>query len=142
VLLHGLKGVSQYAHLARQHNAISPKVDAFVTEAIFPTLTNVNFDPERLSTLIAETVAMREEAKRLYEEACKAQGIKPEVVSGPAQSVFAKGVDALLAQAEPASISARQLLSGTEVANLQEMIVYGIKGVAAYAELMRRSTRF
>jgi len=138
VLLCALKGVSQYAHRARQHDAINPKIDAFVTEGIFATLTNVNFDPERLATLVAEAVVMREQAKRLYEESCNVKGVIPEVVLGPAQMVFATGVEALLAQAEPASIPARQLLSGTEVANLQEMIVYGIKGVAAYAEHARQ----
>ncbi|HUO60782.1 MAG TPA: hydroxylamine reductase [Candidatus Acidoferrales bacterium] len=138
VLLYALKGVSQYAHRARQHGAISSKIDAFVTEAIFATLTNVNFDPERLAQLVAEAVTMREEAKRLYEQACAKRGVTPEVVQGPAQFTFAKGVDALLAQAEPASIPVRQLLSGTEVANLQEMITYGIKGVAAYVEHARQ----
>jgi hydroxylamine reductase len=138
VLLHAVKGVSQYAHRARQHNAVNPTIDAFVTEAIFATLTNVNFDPERLADLIAAAVTMRNEAKGLYEQACAAQGVTPEVVSGPARVKFAAGVDALLAQAEPTAISARQLLSGTEVANLQEMIVYGIKGVAAYVEHARQ----
>src|SRR6516165_8739165 len=68
VLLYALKGISQYAHRARQHNAIRPKIDSLVTEALFATLTNVNFDPERLAALVADAVMVREEAKSLYEQ--------------------------------------------------------------------------
>lgn len=44
ILLYGLKGLSAYACHARRLGASSPEVDAFVQEALFMTMTNVNFD--------------------------------------------------------------------------------------------------
>lgn len=43
-LLYGLKGLAAYAHHARRLGAVDEEVDAFVEEALFATLTNVNFD--------------------------------------------------------------------------------------------------
>jgi hydroxylamine reductase len=65
LLVNVLKGISQYAHRARQAGAANPSIDAFVIEAMFATLTNVNFDPERLATLIAEAVGSRGRAPAL-----------------------------------------------------------------------------
>ena len=44
ILLYGLKGMSAYACHARRLGASDPAVDAFVQEALFSTMTNVNFD--------------------------------------------------------------------------------------------------
>ncbi|MBP7217094.1 MAG: hydroxylamine reductase [Candidatus Omnitrophica bacterium] len=43
-LIYGLKGVAAYAFHARQFEARDEAVDAFMHEALFQTLTNVNFD--------------------------------------------------------------------------------------------------
>ncbi len=43
-LVYGLKGMSAYASHARRLGASDPEVDAFVQEALFSTMTNVNFD--------------------------------------------------------------------------------------------------
>lgn len=43
-LILGLKGISAYAYHARELGAIDEKVDAFLAEGLFATLTNVNFD--------------------------------------------------------------------------------------------------
>jgi hydroxylamine reductase len=138
VLVHVLKGVSQYAHRARNAGASNPTIDAFVIEAMFATLTNVNFDPERLATLIAEAVAVREDARRLYVNACSAKSLPVESLSGPAGFQPATGVASLTAQGSQFLITQQQLAKGTDIANLQEMILYGIKGVAAYAEHARQ----
>lgn len=41
LLIHALKGVSQYEHRARQLGAVDVEIDAFTIKAIFATLTNV-----------------------------------------------------------------------------------------------------
>ena len=138
VLVNVLKGVSQYAHRARLAGAVSPAIDAFTIEAMFATLTNVNFDPERLAALIAEAVSVRDDARRLYENACRANQQPIESVAGPAQFNPASQLAALNEQGASLLISTKQLLAGTDVANLQELILYGIKGVAAYAEHARQ----
>ncbi len=44
ILLYGLKGMAAYASHARRLGATDPAVDAFIQEALFMTMTNVNFD--------------------------------------------------------------------------------------------------
>ena len=44
IILFGLKGMAAYAHHARRLGMTDESVDAFTEEALFSTLTNVNFD--------------------------------------------------------------------------------------------------
>ena len=52
LLIHASQGVSMYAHRARALGASDDEIDLFVVEALFTTVTNVNFDPERLAGLV------------------------------------------------------------------------------------------
>ena len=54
ILLYGLKGMCAYAHHARRLGMVDEDVDAFVEEALFATITNVNFDLESLFELVLE----------------------------------------------------------------------------------------
>jgi hydroxylamine reductase len=135
LLIHAVKGISMYAHRARLLGAADPEIDAFTIQAIFATLTNVNFDPERLAELIHEAVETRNSARALYERASVAAGKVPVEVGGPAAWTPAATLDGLLGQGQPLLIPARFVTNanGQEIANLQELVMYGIKGVAAYA---------
>jgi hydroxylamine reductase len=134
VLVELVKGVSMYAHRAHQAGAADPEIDSFVVEALFATLTNVNFDPERVAALIARAVEMRDAARRLYEGACKAKGTAPAVLRGPATWQPASTVAELAAQGAPILIPLQIEASGQETGNLQQLILYGVKGVVAYTE--------
>ena len=54
ILLYGLKGMASYAHHARRLGMVDEAVDAFVEEALFATVTNVNFDMDSLFELVLE----------------------------------------------------------------------------------------
>ena len=133
LLIHAVKGISMYAHRAKQQGAADPEIDAFTIEAIFATLTNVNFDPERLMVLIDQAVAIRQQARSLYENACVANGVVPEILQGPAAWQPASTMEGLLLQGQETLLPVRFLTETREIANLQELVLYGIKGVAAYA---------
>ena len=53
-LLYGVKGMAAYAHHARRLGMVDEEVDAFVEEALFATVTNVNFDVPSLLELVLE----------------------------------------------------------------------------------------
>jgi len=133
LLLIAVKGISMYAHRARQFGAFDAEIDAFTIEAVFATLTNVNFDPERLVELINAAVKTRSAARGLYERAAVAAGEVPVELTGPAAWKPATTLEGLLAQNTAVDLPARFLTEGKEIANLQELVLYGIKGVAAYA---------
>jgi hydroxylamine reductase len=132
-----LKGVSTYAHLARQQGLVDPEIDGFVIEALFATLTNVDFDPERLASLINSAAGVRDAARHLYEKSCKAKGMKAAELGGAAQLYPAASIDGLIAQGKQSLIPIQIQTDGTEVGNLKQLIMYGVKGIAAYAEHAR-----
>jgi hydroxylamine reductase len=133
LLIHAVKGISMYAHRARKLGAADPEIDAFTIQAIFATLTNVNFDPERLVELIHQAVGIRNAARDIYESASVAAGVVPVELGGPAAWKPATTLDGLLVQSKQTLLPARFLTEGKEIADLQELVMYGIKGVAAYA---------
>lgn len=54
ILLYGLKGMASYKHHARRLGKVDAEVEAFIEEALFATVTNVNFDMESLLELVME----------------------------------------------------------------------------------------
>jgi hydroxylamine reductase len=132
--MYATKGLSMYAHRARQLGAKDREIDVFVVEALFSTVTNVNFDPERYQKLLQRLIPLREKAKRLYEDAARKAGREPEKLSGPAACAPATNLDGLVKQGEELPITKRMETLGNDVTGLQELIVYGLKGMAAYAD--------
>ena len=133
LLIHVIKGVAMYAHRAAKLGASDPEIDAFTIKAIFSTLTNVNFDPDRLVELIHEAITTRDTARDMYERASVMAGIAPAYLGGPAAWIPAESLEGLLVQGQQTLLPVRFLAEGKEIANLQELVLYGLKGVAAYA---------
>ena len=133
LLIYALKGVSQYAHRAAQLGAQDPEIDAFTIEAIFATLTNVNFDEDTLANLVYKAAVTRDAARKLYESAAAKKGIAPDTFNGPSQFQPSTSRAELLAQGRRQLISISFSDGGKESKNLEELVTYGIKGVAAYA---------
>ncbi|MHC4982444.1 MAG: hydroxylamine reductase [Planctomycetota bacterium] len=134
LLLHATKGISMYARRARRLGAADREIDVFVIEALFSTVTNVNFDPRRLEELLGRAAEMRDAARGLYEDACEKAGKAPERLGGPAVWQPADDLDAFVRQGEEVSVSSRIDSLGPDVAGLQELVLYGLKGMAAYAD--------
>ena len=128
------KGISMYAHRARLLNVRDLKLDQFVIHALFTTITNVNFDPQRLGCLIREAIALRSRARSLYEEACESFGKEPDSLVGPATWVAGDSISEWVEQQKAFAIDARQAVWGVDVVGLQELLAYGLKGAAAYVD--------
>jgi len=134
LLIHATKGISMYAHRARILGAKDREVDVFVVKALFSTVTNVNFDPERLRAMIARAARIRDKARTLYADACAKAGVRAETLGGPAAWKPASGLSGLIEQGEEVGIEKRREALGDDVTGLQELLTYGIKGSAAYAD--------
>jgi hydroxylamine reductase len=68
-LLYGLKGMAAYAHHARRLGRVDEAVDAFVEEALFATMTNVNFDVPSLIELVLECGKQNLRVMQMLDEA-------------------------------------------------------------------------
>jgi len=63
LLVYALKGLSLYALEGRKVGVNDPKANVFTAQALFSTLTNVDFDPERFVKLLNQCVEIREALK-------------------------------------------------------------------------------
>ena len=137
LLLYATEGISMYAHRARQLGAADRDVDRFVIEALFTTVTNVDFDPERLQDILMDADEILDKAKKLYEDACAKAGKTPEALGGATAWVPESSIDGLVAQGAEVTILNRKAALGDTVAGLQDLVTYGLKGAAAYADHAR-----
>jgi len=134
LLVHAAKGISMYAHRAAGLGAHDREIDVFVVEALFSTVTNVDFDPERFEALLCRASQVKQKAQALYAEACRKSGNPEETLTGPAQWKPECNRERLLAEGREVGIPSRVAAFGDDIAGLQELLLYGLKGTAAYAD--------
>ena len=63
LLIYTVKGLSQVATEGRKVGVVDPEVNRFTCEAMFATLTNVDFDPERFVQFIQRSIELRDSLK-------------------------------------------------------------------------------
>jgi hydroxylamine reductase len=97
-------------------------------------VTNVNFDPKRLAAILQNSQAVLAKAKALYEGACQAAGKKPADLACPSGQGLAGDMPGLVHQGREVTITKRLETLGPDVTGLQELLTYGLKGLAAYAD--------
>jgi hydroxylamine reductase len=132
LLIYAVKGLAVVAHAGVQAGVRDSAVDKFTNEAIFSTLTNVDFDPDRFVALIKECVALRDGL------AVKVQAAGGQVDTGKAAVTFKPEAtrEGMVAQGETVGIPTGAGVN-EDIRSLQELLVYGIKGLAAYADHAR-----
>ncbi len=131
LLIYGLKGLSLVAVEARKRKVDLKEVDQFTLEATFSTLTNVDFDPARFVELIARCAKLRDGLKQKV----KAAGGPADFGHDAAAFVPAGSAEMLVEMADRAGVKAPA--ADADAQALRELLTYGLKGVAAYADHAR-----
>ena len=140
LLVYAVKGIAMYAHRAAELGLRDHQIDVFVIEALFSTVTNVNFDPQRLQKLLLRAAELRDRAHSLYQDACKKAHRPAEIsnlkfeISSPAAWQPAKDLEGLIRQGREITIRNRIDSLGQDISGLQELLTYGLKGLSAYAD--------
>lgn len=132
LLTYAAKGLSLVAQAGRRAGVEDRDVDRFIAEALFATLTNVDFDPDRIVALIEKTAQMR---IALGEQVIKAGG-QIATDGGPESFVPAKTKEGLLAQGRQVGFKSDNTVD-PDILSLQHLLIFGIRGVAAYAHHAR-----
>ena len=132
LLLHAVKGISLYAAEGRKVGVEDETVNAFTCEALFSTLTNVNFDPDRFVGLIRQAVRLRDELK----EEVRNAGGRTEFSQHAAGFSPAGTLAEMVAQGETVGVHSDPDVN-PDLLSLKQLLTYGIKGVAAYADHAR-----
>lgn len=132
LLLHAVKGLSLYAREGLKLGISDEAANGFSVKAIFSTLTNVDFDPERFDALIRRCVELREQLKEKVNNA----GGRVDFVDPSATFKPAPDLNGLIKQGEDMGLIIDRE-ADEDIQSLQTILVYGIKGVAAYTDHAR-----
>ncbi|MFC1631415.1 hydroxylamine reductase [Candidatus Omnitrophota bacterium] len=123
LLLDVLKGIAIYAEKAKDQGASVEEAEPFITEALFATITNANFDDQRFVDLIRKGLRIRDQLKG--KSALAGEGQLPEAAVWHADDITLfqqKGKEVGVLSTE-----------NEDVRSLRELLIYGVKGIAAYA---------
>ena len=127
LLIYTLKGISIYGVKAREAGIKDRHVDRFVVESLFSTITNANFDKESFIKRIREGIELRESLKeKLINETGQVKdGLHDAAMwkAGTDEELYRKA-------AQVGVLST----SNEDIRSLRELLIYGVKGMAAYVE--------
>lgn len=121
LLIYTLKGISYVNQKAREKGIADEKVDKFIIESLFSTLTNVNFDEEYFVKAIEKGLSIKDE---IISKINLDQNELPDAATW-------KGTkEEFLGKAEKVGILSEE---DGDIRSLKELLIYGVKGIAAYA---------
>jgi len=128
LMIYTLKGISILSIKADEAGLTFPRLSRFMIEGLFMTITNANFDGARFIKSIKEGLALREEIKA----ALKEKGVSLDNLHDAATWTAENDAE-IEAKANSPEVG---ILSteNEDVRSLRELITYGVKGMAAYAE--------
>ncbi|MBI5570148.1 MAG: hydroxylamine reductase [Desulfomonile tiedjei] len=129
LLTHALKGLALYAAEGRKVGVVDRAANVFTVQALFSTLTNVDFDADRFVPLINQCVELREALKAKVRAAGGTVDFPEAAASFKPESTMA----GLLKQAEGVGFKAAAG-ANPDILSLQHTVIIGLRGVAAYAD--------
>ena len=134
LLIQGLKSLARYATRLRGFGVADRETDLFAIEGLFTTITNVNFDPDRLRELLVKLRGLIEKNRSVYEAKCSEAGQEPEDLGDGIDWGLAVTPEGWLPLSAQIGLEPRKAEKGEDIVGLEELITYGLKGLAAYAD--------
>lgn len=119
LLVYTAKGVSVVADKAGKNDK---KIGHYIAKALFTTVTNVSFDDDRLITSIKEGLILRDQIKK--ENSVEGELHDSAVWVADTKEEFMKKADTIGVMST----------DNEDVRSLRELLIYGLKGIAAYAD--------
>ncbi len=122
LLVYTTKGLSEVTTALRaEGKVVSKETNHWITENLFVTITNANFDDEIILARVEKTIALTKQLRTQLADASKlSEAAVWESCDKTALEEKAKTVGVLATENE-------------DVRSLRELIVYGLKGMAAYS---------
>jgi hydroxylamine reductase len=125
LLIYALKGIGFWADKARAAGKSDNEIDRFVIEGLFTTVTNVDFDSANIEKVLRKAAVIKEKAQTLA-------GPVSETIPAAASWQPADDSAGLLAQGEAHGIHDDK--TDPDIESIRQVILYGMKGYAAYAD--------
>ena len=122
LLVYATKGLAAVAvRLRTEGSAVSRRTNHLITQNLFTTITNVNFDPEAIRARIQETLSERRKLSALLRDR---EGLPDAALWDGAEGGYLEKAAQVGVLAEP----------DEDIRSLRELITYGLKGLAAYTK--------
>lgn len=129
LLTYALQGLSLVAVEGRKVGIVDNAVDRFTAEGVFACLTNVDFDSSRFQAWINRAVELREELK------AKVTAAGGNSSFDAPQATYTPAADITELAAQGAALDLINNLDANEdLRSLKQIAVYGVRGLAAYAD--------
>jgi len=132
LLIYVLRGVSIYGEKAKELGILDKKTGLFIAQSLFTTITNANWDNQRFISLIKEGLKIREELKTKFLADYKeknGQEFSEELHDSAVW--YSDDESKFHEKAKEIGILATD---NEDVRSLRELLIIGLKGVAAYAD--------
>jgi len=126
LLIYTLKGIAIHAAQAREMGIVRKDVDEFIMEGLFSTITNANFDGRSFVARIQEGLDLRDD---LTQDIIRAGGAILTNLNDAA--TWRLPADEFEQKAALVGVLATE---DEDVRSLRELLTYGLKGIAAYAD--------
>lgn len=126
-----LQGLSAWALTARELGVIDHEIDSFAPRAFFSTLTNVNFDSDRIVGYAKAAILLRQSLAircRLIDHQIAVDHPLAEL------QLVSDDIPALQQQAQQFALNTDKAEVGDDIHGLRMLCLYGLKGAAAYME--------
>lgn len=121
LLIYQLKAISVLSTQLKAKGVVNPDVDKFVIDSLFMTITNANFDYDRFVDRIRQGLILRDQLKASLGDVISSDLMDWTAFSGEEMEAKAKSIGVLATENE-------------DIRSLRELVIYGLKGMAAYAE--------
>ncbi|ACD24688.1 hydroxylamine reductase [Clostridium botulinum] len=144
LLIYVTKGLAIVSNEGRKVGVIDSKVDKYITENLFTTITNANFDRDSILDRVRETLKLREILKaKVIKAGGKVGEVKvsggffkkifgmqtTEMIMPDAATWTADNIIEFDVKAEKVGVLATE---NEDIRSLRELITYGLKGLSAY----------
>jgi len=123
LLIYQLKGLAHYTHALRTLGIENEEANLFITDSLFMTITNANFDYDRFVNRIREGFKLRSQLKAILLEN------EIELPQNELLSWMAVKASEMEEIAQNIGVLATE---NEDVRSLRELTIYGLKGIAAY----------
>lgn len=137
ILVYTLQGVSFWAEQGRKVNVVIDEIDQWAPKAFFATLTNVNFDPERVIEFALQAHAYKKQLEQQVRAAALLSNTELSELSPAALFDLPTNAEELIALAPQAAVNRGHESQHEDVIGLRLLCLYGLKGAAAYMEHAR-----
>ncbi len=126
LLVYITKGIAYFNVRAKEANIERREYDSFIINSLFSTITNVNFDRVFFVDFISKALSLRKSLQTKLEQSGITFNNLPDCATWTGNSGEQFDEKALLI-----GIMAEE---NADIRSLKELVMYGLKGLAAYAE--------